>query len=129
MDIQVIQEVTEGSKAGFLTFPQVVGKLMQAGFESYQVDLIRRENRFYLPNGETHVIPVKLDYNTPAQPFSASSVLRSIRAIQAGQSNYQKFMCEIAEAGCVSYTVYLTGKQVIYFGRNGDHHIELFPNR
>lgn len=30
-------------------------------------------------------------------------------------------------AGCVGYFVQITGQQVLYFGRNGECHIELFP--
>jgi hypothetical protein len=30
-------------------------------------------------------------------------------------------------AGTVYYIAYLTGKQVIYFGRKGEFHIEKFP--
>jgi hypothetical protein len=30
-------------------------------------------------------------------------------------------------AGCVGYFVQITGRQVIYFGRKGEMHIERFP--
>jgi hypothetical protein len=36
-------------------------------------------------------------------------------------------MKEITEAGCVYYIAYLSGKKVIYFGRKGEMHVELFP--
>ncbi len=31
-------------------------------------------------------------------------------------------------AGCVAYTVWVTGQHVSYFGRNGETHIERFPD-
>jgi hypothetical protein len=32
-------------------------------------------------------------------------------------------------AGTASYSVYLNGRKAIYFGRNGDFHVEPFPSR
>jgi hypothetical protein len=31
------------------------------------------------------------------------------------------------KAGCSHYEVFITGKKVIYLGRDGGQHVELFP--
>jgi hypothetical protein len=33
----------------------------------------------------------------------------------------------MALAGCVGYHVFITGKRVVYYGRQGDQQIEYFP--
>jgi hypothetical protein len=32
-------------------------------------------------------------------------------------------------AGCVGYFVQIAGRRTLYFGRNGETHVELFPPR
>jgi len=31
-------------------------------------------------------------------------------------------------AGCVGYFVQIAGRRALYFGRNGESHVELFPS-
>jgi uncharacterized protein YbcV (DUF1398 family) len=50
-----------------------------------------------------------------------------VRAIQQRQIGYAEFLRRIMAAGCASYEVFIGGRQAIYFGRDGDHHIEPFP--
>lgn len=127
MNISKIKEVVTLTYEGKMNFPQVVGALLNEGIESYHVDYVRSENRYYLPNGESHVETVPHKFPTPERNFSADKVKDSIKRIQAGEINYNTFSNEIIHAGCAYYIAYLSGKQVIYFGRNGDLHIEHFP--
>lgn len=127
MNIQKIKEVITLTHEGKITFPQVVGALLNEGIESYHVDYIRSENRYYLPNGESHVEIVPHKFPTPAKEFSADKVKSTIKRIQAGEIDYNTFSDEVIQAGCVYYIAYLAGKRVIYFGREGDMHIEYFP--
>src|SRR5262245_58322306 len=109
MNKQLIHDLVHKSHEGSITFPQVVGALMEAGFESYHVDIVRSESRYYMPNGETHVENLPTQYPRAAQNFSAAGVEAAVRAIQAGQIQYAEFMKRILAAGCVYYVTYITG--------------------
>ena len=127
MNVSLVQEVCRQALEAKITFPQIVGKLTAEGVESYHVDLVRHENRFYMPNGKTHVESVKHPAGIAAEKFSTEGVQSAIRASQRGEITYQEFIPRVLAAGCVLYVVYLTGKKVIYFGRDGASHTENFP--
>lgn len=127
MNTNLIQQTIEGSINSTMIFPQIVVLLIEEGIESYHVDIIRNENRYYKPCGDSHTAKVELTHDQPAEDFSAEQVNAAVRKVQAGKSNYKSFMKEITEAGCVYYIAYLSGKKVIYFGRKGEMHVELFP--
>ncbi len=124
---QVAEACTRGSDAGTLTFPQVVGQLMQAGVERYLADLTRGEKTYYLPNGPSHVVTGAPLGRRAAERFDATGVEAAIRASQAHTITYTQFCEAIAAAGCVGYVVSLTGRRAMYFGRTGETHIEPFP--
>jgi len=63
----------------------------------------------------------------PARAFSAAGVDAAVRAIQAQKIQYREFCERIAAAGCVGYTVSLTGRRAVYYGRTGESHVEMFP--
>lgn len=131
MDAQlkdILDECTKGSDENRLTFPAVVGKLMQAGVEGYHADLRRAEKTYYMPNGESHVVSAAAINGVPAQDFSATGVETAVRAIQAGKTSYGDFCGEIFAAGCVGYLVSLVGRRAVYFGRKGDLYVEPFPS-
>lgn len=127
MNIAKIKETIDLTLEGKITFPQVVGTLIGEGVESYHVDYVRSENTYYLPNGESHREAVPHKFPNPAKEFSADKVKATIKRVQAGEINYNTFSEEVIQAGCAFYIAYLSGKRVIYFGREGDFHIEYFP--
>lgn len=129
MNTEAMHRALEGSQQGKLTFPKAVGMLMEAGVESYRCDLIRADDTFYMPNGETHVEkmivpPVQI----PAE-LSVPGIVAAIRAVQADEIRYPEFLKRAMAAGVASYSVFIAGKRVIYFGRNGAFHVEEFPSR
>ena len=127
MNTARIDEIIQLSLKGEITFPNVVKGLMEQGVESYHVDLIRGENRYYSHSAKVHAIPNHHVHTNAPEVFSADQVIAAIRDSQQGKINYQTFVERIVQAGCVFYIGYLTGRRVIYFGRNGDLHIEHFP--
>ncbi|TGN19996.1 DUF1398 family protein [Leptospira idonii] len=129
MNLKTIKETVEKTLSAQITFPQVVGILLQEGIESYHVDYVRSENRYYTSEGETHLEPVPHDFSAAALEFSAEDVRKTIKRVQAGEINYIEFSKEVLKAGCVYYIAYLKGKKVIYFGREGEFHIEEFPKK
>lgn len=132
-NIQVLHECSERSVAGTITFPEVVGKLMAVGIESYHADLYRREKTYYAPNGDSHVESERgLDAkvfgaHAIAAELDSAGVVNALRQIQHKEIDYQQFLRGIQSAGVSSYSVYLVGKRAIYTGRKGDAYVEWFP--
>jgi uncharacterized protein YbcV (DUF1398 family) len=62
-----------------------------------------------------------------APDFSAGILENVNKRVQAGQAWYPDFVREGAAAGCAYYIVYLHGKRVRYFGRDGDEYVQYFP--
>ncbi len=127
MNVSLLKEVCRQTLAAEIAFPQVVGKLMADGIESYHADLVRAENRFYSTNGESHVEPMDFPHERAADKFCAETVQGCVKMSQRGEIKYREFLQRVLAAGCVYYVVYLTGKKVVYFGRDGATHTEHFP--
>jgi uncharacterized protein YbcV (DUF1398 family) len=120
----------EASEQGTLSFPQVVGRLMEAGFESYAIDFRRWTAIYYLPGGESIEIAAHRRDAPIAAAFDDAAITAAIREAQANGPDYTyKGFCEKAmRAGCAGYIVSFTGRRAVYFGRTGETHVELFPN-
>lgn len=125
--IQVIRDTSDLSMSGKISFGDVVMRLMSIGIERYHADYSRNELTFYLPSGDSLVVPLNHPPEPIAPTFSASAVQAAVRQAQAGQIVYPQFLKLTHAAGCVGYFVQITGRQVIYFGRQGEQHIEKFP--
>lgn len=123
-----ITSTFEASNAGRIHFGQVIAQLAAASVEAYHVDYRAGRSTYYLPNGQTHT----LDFEPPSQPvapaFSAEAMVAAIRGAQAGRVMYPEFKRLSQAAGCASYTVWITGRHVTYYGRKGETHVERFPD-
>lgn len=130
MDGKIIHESTALSFEGKISFPEVVQKLIGIEIERYRADLVRMEKIFYHKKGDTLVECFELDKAPQiALEFDVSKVQDAIKQIQQKSITYPEFLKRIMQAGTVSYDVYIDGKNVIYFGRKGNFHIENFPNK
>lgn len=129
MNINIIDECVSLSLGGKITFPEVVAKLMVAGVERYLVDLITLQKTTYGIQGESHVSSLSIAISHVALVFDAEGVKQALHDIQQNKIDYQAFLHRIATAGCSHYEVYIAGKKVIYFGRDGSQHIEFFPKK
>lgn len=127
INTEALKDVLAASVAGTMSFPTVVGALLAQDVESYRIDYLRMEATYYFPDGQSHVEPVPLPPHPVAELFSAPGVQAAIREAQAGTVKYPVFSRMAVESGTANYVAYLTGRKVIYFGRNGDLHIEEFP--
>jgi uncharacterized protein YbcV (DUF1398 family) len=125
----VAEACTHGSDNGSLTFPQVLGKLQEAGVERYLADLVRGDKTYYRDDGRSCVVSGKPVGRTPAAAFDAAGVEAAIRASQARSIDYGEFCRRVVDAGCVGYVVSLAGRRAVYFGRTGETHVEPFPPR
>ena len=127
MNTEAMHKALQGSLAGKLTFPEVVGMLTSAGVESYFADLVRGEERFYAASGETHLEKMPVPPMRVSDNFSQSGIVAAVRAAQADEIRYPEFLERAVAAGVAGYWAFLSGKRVIYFGRKGEFHVEEFP--
>jgi len=123
---QVVQECARGSLAGELTFPEIVSRLARIGVERYHADYSRHEITYYLPDGDSLVVDAFHPFHATAVEFSPSAVESAVRQSQRNEHTYLDFIRKTMAAGCVGYFVQITGRRAIYFGRNGESHVEHF---
>ena len=116
------------SNAGSIHFGQVVAQLAEAGVESYHVDYRAGRSTYYLPGGETHTLDFEPAGPAVAPAFSPEGMVAAIRGAQAGRVMYPEFKRLSQAAGCASYTVWIAGRHVTYYGRQGEMHVERFPD-
>jgi uncharacterized protein YbcV (DUF1398 family) len=66
-----------------------------------------------------------------AATFDSRTLQAAIREAQTGAPGYTYagFCMKAIAAGCAGYLVSFLGKRVTYFGRTGETHVELFPDR
>ena len=128
MDAKVLKEFETLAFQNKLPFPEAVKRLASTGVERYCADLVRLEKFYYSAEGRTHTEPIPLkDAPAIGGPFLVESVKEAIRAIQQGKIDYPEFLKRIMKAGVVYYDVFIGGRKVIYTGRGGDFHAEIFP--
>ena len=123
-----IQSTFDASNQGTIHFGQVIGQLLSAGVESYHVDYRSGRSTYYLPDGDT----VDLEFERPqegiADTFDGDAVRAAVAGAQQGRVMYPEFKTLSQRAGCVGYTVWITGRHVVYTGRRGETHVERFPD-
>jgi uncharacterized protein YbcV (DUF1398 family) len=120
----------EGAESNTMSFPEIVGTLMQEGFESYAVDFRRAIATYYLSDGDSVALSMhKLDGRVPPtfDPLSIQAAITEAQQLVPGYS-YKVFCEKIAAAGCAGYLVSFTGRRVLYFGRTAESHVEHFPD-
>ena len=130
MNTDILTHCTLGSLKGTLNFPQVIQTLAEIGVERYHADLVRMEKTYYGKANETCVIPFSLANRLTVEighQFNRDQIKRMIRAIQFNKMGYIEFLEKIVFFGVANYFVFLKGKKVLYFGRKGESHCELFP--
>jgi uncharacterized protein YbcV (DUF1398 family) len=121
----------EGAEGNTMTFPQIVGTLMEAGFESYAIDFRRATATYYLPDGESIQLPGHRVQAAVAPTLDTERMQAAIREAQqlvAGYT-YTGFCEKAAAAGCAGYIVSFPGRRALYVGRTAETHVELFPDR
>jgi len=114
---------------GSLGFPEIVGRLIEAGFESYAVDYRRNTQTFYLPDGESVVLDMPQPVGPVAKAFDARRVADLVLWAQSNAADYSfaGFGTLAKQAGCAGYIVSFLGRRVVYLGRTAETHVEHFP--
>lgn len=121
----------EAAESGARTFPQIVGALTEAGFESYAIDFRRGTATYYAPDGESIELQTHRVDAPVAPAFDAALMRVAIGEAQQQVPGYTyKGFCEkAASAGCAGYIVSFSGRRALYIGRGAETHVELFPDR
>ena len=126
----VAKSCLDGAESNTMMFPQIVGALVQAGFESYAIDFRRARATYYLPDGGSLELPIhELDVPVAAN-FDVGPIQAAIRDAQqqAPGYSYKGFCRKVAAAGCAGYVVSFSGRRALYMGRTAETHVEHFPD-
>ncbi len=124
----VILETVRGTHTGSMTFPDIVSRLRDIGVERYHADYSRQEKTFYFADGSSLVVTIPWGSFPMAREFSVNDVEVAVRQSQRSEHTYADFLRKTMAAGCVGYFVQISGRRAIYFGRNGETHVEMFPS-
>lgn len=128
MDYKVILECQYLSSESKITFPEVVKRLLDAGVDSYGVDLVNKRNIYYDAYDQSLDLPFSVSDLPPVgNVFNAEAVAQAVKRSQHQEIGYPAFIREIMIAGTCGYTVNLNGRNVVYQGKDGQSHIEHFP--
>jgi uncharacterized protein YbcV (DUF1398 family) len=129
MNTQIITETARKTLDGTMSFPEVVPQLLAAGVEYYHVDYVGRRKTFYSAEGDAVVTPINYEgLPLVAADFDTAALRTDILDSQRNNQPYRDFTRRAMEAGVQGYFAFLCGKRATYFGRQGDHHTEWFPN-
>lgn len=124
----VIEGCTRQTNSGLLNFPEMLGKLIEVGVESYFVDYRNSEISYYLSTNQVLQVDIKVaDVDIP-ETFNKDAIVSAIHGAQNNLVRYPEFIELTMKAGCVGYIVWIAGKHVSYYGRKGEVHNEYFPN-
>lgn len=126
----IVRKCLEGAEGNTMTFPRIVGTLMEAGIESYAVDLRRSLATYFLPDGsstelKTHTVDIPV-----APEFDTARLQAAIKEAQQQVPGYSYigFCKKAASAGCSGYIVSIRGRRALYISRSAETHVEHFPN-
>lgn len=129
--IAIAKRCMDAAREGSLSFPEIVGELISAGFEGYTVDYRGNTQTYYLPDGDSVVLAMPTMPGAVAEVFDAVAVGVLVRWAQADGPDYSylAFSKQTKAAGCAGYLVSFLGRRVVYFGRTAETHVEHFPGR
>lgn len=127
--VEVAKRCLAAADDGSMTFPQIVGALMNAGFESYTIDFRRGSASYYLADGAYVDLEMQHKAKAVAAVFNVAGLQAAIREAQQLVPGYTyKGFCEkVTKAGCAGYSVSFLGRRALYFGRTAETHTEHFP--
>ena len=128
--IAVAKACLAGAENDSMAFPDIIGALIEAGFEGYSVDFRTGTATYYAAEGGLIALPIHAIATPVAPRFDTDAMQAAIREAQANRPDYTYagFCEKAAVAGCASYLVSFTGRRALYIGRDGGTHVEHFPD-
>lgn len=127
--VAIAQQCLNGAYDKTLSFPDIVGMLIAAGFEGYTVDYRRNTTTYYLSDGDNIVLDNRPSDEAVGSQFDQRAVADQIKWAQANppEYTYAAFCKNVKAFGCAGYMVSFPGRRVFYFGRTAETHVEHFP--
>ncbi|MBB6253213.1 DUF1398 domain-containing protein [Nitrospirillum iridis] len=125
----IAENCLKAAHDGSLSFPEIIGRLLEAGFEGYSVDYRRNSQIYYHPDGDNIELALPHSDGPVAAAFDGPGMETLVGWAQANDSSYSyAAFCEKAKAvGCAGYLVSFPGRRVVYYGRTAETHVEWFP--
>lgn len=123
-----IESTFKASNEGRIHFGDVIRQLMSVQVEAYWVDYRSARSTYYLPDGQTLDLVGESNATPIGNVFDTAVIRATIKAAQQGQVMYPEFKRLTLTAGCIGYMVWIAGRHVSYFGRQGEVHVERFPD-
>jgi uncharacterized protein YbcV (DUF1398 family) len=119
----------QAAQDGTLSFPEIIARLINAGFEGYAVDYRSHRQVFYTPEGDSLALALVAGPGPVAAAFAADGIEALVRWAQSGAADYSygAFSERARAAGCAGYLVSFPGRRVVYYGRTAEIHVEHFP--
>jgi uncharacterized protein YbcV (DUF1398 family) len=126
---KIAQTCLDGAENNTMTFPEIVGTLMQEGFESYAIDYRRATATYFLPDGDSISLPTRHSGGPIAPALNTAAIQAAIKEAQqlVPGYTYAGFCTKVMAGGCAGYIVSFTGRRAVYFGRTAEIHVEHFP--
>jgi len=123
-----MQEKIKQVYASSKTYPELVGKLITLGVQSYTVDTATSTILYRFANGENLIQSHGTENRNITTSFNNEETIQAIRSNQQGKTDYPTFMNDLAKAGVRFYEATLTGnkKRVTYIGTGGFYE-EIIP--
>lgn len=127
--IAIARTCLDAAYDGSMSFPDIIGRLLAAGFEGYSVDYRRDAQTYYLPDGDTVELAMPQSAGPVSEAFDSAKVEALVRSAQANDREYSygAFCAKVKAAGCAGYLVSFVGRRVVYYGRTAETHVELLP--
>jgi uncharacterized protein YbcV (DUF1398 family) len=119
MESQKQQETDLISPAGALNFSEFVATLEQTLVDYCRVDILEGRMIFVAEDGEVYSDTLELK-DKIAEKFDDGGIRQAILDNQLDRLSFKDFVSQLMNCGVVSYTIHLSGRKVIYFGKNGD---------
>lgn len=129
MDTNLIKQVHKKFTNNTLSFPDGIMQLIQAGVQFQYIDLIQLVTISYSVNNDYLIDNMVFDEKIYVESnFDIDIIQKAIRLSQEENLPFIEFCKMAAQAGCIGYHIFIYGKKVVYYGREGQSHIEFFPS-
>ncbi|MFM6927085.1 MAG: DUF1398 family protein [Bdellovibrio sp.] len=125
METNSIKDTSDFSFTSRMPFFSLIATLEKMAVESYRVDIAQQLTCYHMLNGEVMSESFHFEGEI-AQDFDDGEIRSAISDLKKTHLEYKEFLKRIMNAGITSYTIYMKGRKIIFYGRNGDSYLENF---
>lgn len=109
-------------------FPVLAEVLRQAGIQKNRWSLPSCQSVYIMEEGSVVQQGTPLLNGTCEIPkFDRKALITALRTDQEGRSTFSEFLLSAWKAGVVGYDADFTGRNVTYYGINGESYLEEYP--